>query len=98
MAVRAGGSAGASGDAQPRIVRVDDKSELGDRIDHRRCAARVEAGDQEGPPGREPQAARAKRPRAIDQRFEATRLDFAEGRRRADDDRRAEFMRAEDVA
>ena len=41
---------------------------------------------------------RVKRPRALDQRLEPTRLDFAEGRRRADDDARAEFARAEDVA
>ena len=46
------------------------------------------------PPGREPEAGRAERPRALDQRLEPNGLDFAEGRRRADDDRRAEDVRA----
>ena len=95
--MHAGRSARTSGDAQTRVVRIDDKSELGHRIDQRLCAAPVEADDQERPPGREPEAARAKRPRALDQRLESNRLDFAEGRRRADDDRCAEFAHAEDV-
>ena len=53
---------------------------------------------QEGPPGREPHPVRSKRPRALDHALESDRLDFAERRRRADDDRRAEDMRPEDVA
>ena len=67
-------------------------------MNQRLRAAPVEADDQERPPRRKPEAARAKRPRAFDQRFEANRLDFAERRRRADDERCAEFAHAEDVA
>ena len=52
---------------------------------------------QERPPRRQPEAARAKRPRAFDQRLESNRVDFAEGRRCADDDRCAECVHAEDV-
>ena len=96
--MRAGGSAGTSGDAQARLVRVGDKSELGDRTDHRRRAARVKANDHESPPGGEPQTVRCKRPRTIDQCFEPAGVDFAEGRRRADHDRRSEDVRTKDVA
>ena len=96
--MHAGGRAGASRDAQARLVRARHESELGASLDHRRGAARVEAGDEEGPPGREPHPARAESPRALDQRRELARLDFAERRRGADDDRRAEGMRPEHVA
>ena len=96
--MRASGSAGTSGDPQARIVRVDDKSEIGDRTEHRRGAARVEASDQKGPPRGEPEAVRSERPRALDQRVEPIGVDRAEGRRRADDDRRAEDLRTEEVA
>ena len=66
-------------------------------MNQRLRAARLEADDQEGPPGRKPEAARAKRPCALDKRLEAKRLDFAERRGRADDDLPAEFAHAEDV-
>ena len=96
--MRACGRAGASGNAQAQIVRVGYESELADRTDHQRRAAWVKANDHEGPPGGEPEAIRAERTRALDQRLESNRLDFAEGRRRADDDRRAKDVRTEDVA
>src|SRR6185437_13689676 len=57
-----------------------------------------EADDDERSPRGEPQAGRAKRPRALDQRPEPPCLELAERRRRADKDARAEHLRAEDVA
>ena len=96
--MRACGRAGASGDAQAQIVRVGYESELADRTDHQRRAAWVKANDHESPPGGEPQTVRCKRPRTIDQRLEPAGVDFAEGRRRADHDRRSEDVRTKDVA
>jgi hypothetical protein len=96
--MRACRRAGTSGDPQARVVRVDDKSEVGDRIDHRLGLARVYARDQERPPWRQPKTICAKRPSTLDQRPESTRLEFAKGRRCANNDLCAVCVRAEDVA
>ena len=92
------GRAGTGGDPQARLIRIDDKSEVGDRIDQRLGRVRVEAPDQERPPWRQSNTFCAKRPGVFEQRLETIRFDFTKGSRRADDNRRAIRVRAERFA
>ena len=95
--MRASASAGTSGDPQARIVRVDDKSEISDRTEHRRGAAESSPAirkDRQGVSLRPLAPASAR----VNQRVEPISVDRAEGRGRADDDRRAEDLHPEEVA
>ena len=98
MPMHAGGRARTSGDAQTRLISVGDEPEFGNRAEHRARVLFVEPDDQEGPPRREPEPARSKHPRALDQEEKSTGVDLAERRRGADDDAPAIFLHAEKVA
>jgi hypothetical protein len=58
----------------------------------------VETVNQDSAPRGEPQATRVKRSRAFDQRLESNRLDFAKGRRGANDKLWPIGVRAQNVA
>src|SRR3984957_9844324 len=96
--VRAGGRARTSSNAQSRIVRIDNESVLGDGVDQRVRAVRIEARNEESAPGREPKAGRAKPARTFDQRLEASRFDFAKGGCRTYDELGAIRVCAQDLA
>ena len=71
--VHAGRRARANGDAQARLARVGDEAELRRGRDDRGRATRIEPDDEEGAPGREPEACRAEFRGALDQRLEPAR-------------------------